>query len=232
MRKKSAFTLIEIVVVVALLGAAATWLAPKVFHGDSRRAKQSQEATADLLDAQKAKEGNIAASVVVIGQANAEAPASPSKEFIAREVPLALSQLSAPDAIALLEASERKKAVMEGQLKQADKLYGQATAKVEDLVKKLAEAEEQRKASDLAISEAAAYKLGAERTKMMLGAGIAVLVLVAAYLKFYGISQATMGRIAADARSGVPVIQAIDAHLAPWLHSNVNKHARLNTPQI
>ncbi len=221
---------IVVIAVVALLGMAAGFFAPKLFNGDSRRANQSQEATAHLDKAQQNKEGNVAASVTAIGQANADAPDSKEKEFIGKEVPLILSQLSPPDAQKLFEATARRAAVAEGNLALTNKLYGQATKDAMELTRELAQAKEERKQVDLAISEAAAYKLGAERTKMALGIVIAVLVAIAAYLKIYGISTSNMGKIAADVRAGVSPITAIDTHLAPWLHSSVNKHSRLNTP--
>lgn len=230
MKRNKAFTLVEILVVVAVIGAAGTFLFPKVFNKDSRNADKSQKATQELIAAQEKKESNIAASVTAIGQANSDAPDSKEKEFIAKEVPLVLSQLSPADAQKLFEATARRAAVAEGNLELVNKLYGKATKDAMDLTKELAQAKEERRQVDLQLSEAAAYKLGAERAKMAMGAAIAVLVLALAYIKIYSISPGSLGNIVADIRAGSNPIQAIDTHLGPRLHSKVQRAARLATP--
>jgi prepilin-type N-terminal cleavage/methylation domain-containing protein len=232
MKRNKAFTLLEILVVIALLGAGASYIAPKLFNKDSRNAANSQKATAELIAAQERKEANIASSVTVIGQANADAPASKEKDFIAKEVPLVLSQLSAPDAQKLFEATARRAAVAEGNLALVNKLYGQATKDAIELTKELEKARIERQQVDLALSEAAAYKLGAERTKMALGAVVALLVAGFIYVKIYSITPASLGSIVADIRTGSNPIQAIDTHLGPRLHGRVQRAARLATPSV
>lgn len=227
--KNKASTLVIVLVGAAIAGLVA-WLFPKTFDKDSRNADQSQKATAALISAQEKKESNIAASVTVIGQANADAPYSKEKDFIAKEVPVVLSQLSPPDAQKLFDVAQRRAAVAEGNVVLINKLYGQATKDAMSLTKELAQAKEERKQVDLQLSEAAAYKLGAERAKMAMAAVIALLAAGAAYLKIYSISPGSIGNIAADIRAGINPLHAIDTHLGPRLHARVQRAARLATP--
>jgi hypothetical protein len=203
---------------------------PKMFNGDSRRAKASVEATAKLEKATDAQGAAAAASVVKIGEANAAAPDSPAKNFIAQEVPAALAKLPAPDPQALLEAERRRSAVMEGRAEEAARLYGLESAKSAELKRQLAAALADRRAADSAISEAAAARLAAERQQAVwtVIAGLAAALWL--YARAFSISTASAGAIAADVRAGVPPIQALDTHLAPWLHASVNRAARLATP--
>lgn len=227
---RKAFTLLEVLLVIALIGAGASYVAPKLFNKDSRSANKSQKATANLIAASDASSASVAASVVVIGEANANAPASKEKEFISKEVPLVLSQLSPPDPKKLLEASERRAAVLEGNLALVNRLYADASKNAAELSKELEKARIDRQQVDLALSEAAAYKLGAERTKLAMGVVIALLVAGIAYVKIYSITPGSLGNIVADIRSGSNPIQAIDTHLGPRLHSKVQRAARLATP--
>lgn len=230
MRLNKAFTLLEVIVVIGLIGAGAAYLFPKVFNKDSRNAAQSQDATQKLLQAQKEKEANISASVTVIGQANANSPDSKEKDFIGREVPLVLGQLAPPNQKALIDAANRRAAIAEGKAALANELYGVAASKAEALQKKVDDGIRERQEIDLKLSEAAAYKLGAERTQMAMGAIILILAGLFAYAKIYGIHTDSVGSIIADIRSGVNPIQAIDTHLGPRLHARVQKAARLATP--
>lgn len=230
MKKSKAFTTLEVLLVVAVIGGVATLLFPKVFNKDSRNAAHSQQATQKLEQAQQSVGSSVASSVTAIGQANADAPASKEKDFIAKEVPLVLSQLPAPDAQKLFEATRRRAAVAEGNLELVNKLYGKATQDVVELNKQLEAAKAYREKVDLELSEAAAYKLGAERTKMALGAVAAILLAGLVYIKVFSITPASMGNIVADIRSGVNPITAIDTHLGPRLHTKVQTAARLATP--
>lgn len=220
---------IVVAAVLALAGLTA-YLFPKAFNKDSRNADKSQKATQELLVTQQKKEANIAASVTVIGQANADAPDSKEKDFIAKEVPVVLSQLSAPDAQKLFDANARRAAVAEGNLALIQKLYSQSAKEAVELVKENEKAKLERQQVDLQISEAAAYKLGAERTKMAMGAVIAILIVGVAYVKIFGVHTDDIGKMVADIRSGINPIQAIDTNLGPRLHARVQRAARLATP--
>lgn len=221
--------------IVVLYAAAAVALVlfvakPKVFHGDNRRAKASAESTAKLEAATTAQGAAAAASVVKIGEANASAPESPAKNFIAQEVPAALAKLPAPDPLELLAAEKRRAAVMEGRAEEAAHLYGLETARASALQRDLTTALAARRQADAALSEAAAARLATERQRTL---WIVIAGLVAAlwlYARAFSITPASLGSIAADIRSGTPPIQAMDTHLAPWLHASVNRAARLATP--
>jgi hypothetical protein len=175
MKSTRALTGIEVAAGIAVVGLLGWLLLPKVFHGASRRANQSTQATAELLEAQRAQGASAAASV---------AKASPVRDFIAQEVPVALSQLPAPDPKALIEAERRKVAVLEGRLEEARDLYSSAALRAERLQKDLAEAVEARQRADLALEQAAA----AERARtIQAGAAVLLAVLIGAawlWLKF------------------------------------------------
>lgn len=241
-RNRGEATLIVLAVVAG--AGLVVWLGgTKLFYGDSRRAKQSQEATvrieraAEQVDAAAQKQAaTAAASVVEIGRAAATAPASPEKEFIVREVPVALANLPAPDAAALLEAERRRVAVMEGRVEEVSRLYGEAAKRNEQLSAEVAAARSERDAAlaerraiDAKLAEVAAQRLGAQRVQLALAALVVLALAGWAYAKFFGISPATLGRIAAEVRAGVNPIAAMDTHLAPWTQRAVRKHAQLAT---
>ncbi len=221
---------IPYLIALALIGAGLVVIKPKFLDGDTKRASASVEATKKLEDASTAQGAAAAAGVVKIGEANSVAPESPARDFIGREVPSVLSKLPSPDPIALLDAEKRRSAVMEGRLSEASGLYQSEAIKSSNLQKELDLAKEGRRKADLAISEAAAERLGAERQRNIQIAVIVILVALWAYAKFYSISPSTLGRIAADVRSGTPAIQSMDTNLAPWLHSSVRKASQLATP--
>lgn len=229
MNSTRAMTGVEIAVVLAVL-AGITWLAkPSLFPGHSRRAEQSTEATARLEAATSAQGGTAAASVAKIGEANAAAPESPSRAFIAAEVPLTLSLLPAPDPTALIEAERRKSAVMEGRLDEARRLYDSAAAKADRLQRERDEALAARQAADLALEKAAAAEHA--RTMQAIGIGALALLLGAGwlYVKFNGISPSVAGKIIADYRAGTPITTAFDTYLSPRIQNLVNREAKLAT---
>lgn len=228
MNKRCAgLTGVEIVVALAVVGLLAFAAKPSLFPGDSRRAAQSSKATARVEAAADAQGAAVAASVAKIGEANTEAPPSPARDFIAREVPVALSLLPAPDAERLIEAERRRAAVMEGRLEEARSLYAAAAKEGAELRKERDSAEAARRAADLALEQAAAAAHARTMQALALG-GLAILALAAfIYAKVYGISTASAGRIAADIRAGSDPLRALDTHLAPRLHARVRRAAKL-----
>jgi hypothetical protein len=219
-----------ILIGLAVVGAA-TWLfAPKLVHGASRRAAASTEATANLETATNAQGASAAASVAKIGEANTQAPASPAKEFIAREVPVAMSRLPAPDPVELLQAEKRRAAVMEGQLEESRRLYEGAAKQSATLQRERDEALAARRAADLAIEQAAAAEHA--RTTQAVGAGLIALLAVAGwlYLKFNSVGIPTLGKFAADVRAGTNPIAALDAIVDQRHHAKIERFARLHTP--
>ena len=136
MTSRRAFTGLEVMAVVALIGALTWAVAPQLFPGASKRAKASGKATAAVEQttaavdkATEAQGGAVAAGLTQIGTANASGPASPSRDFVSREVPHLLSMLPPPSPADLLAAESRRLAVMEGRVKEARDLYETAAAR-------------------------------------------------------------------------------------------------------
>lgn len=206
-------TVVIVLVIAGLLGIAAWALKPKFLDGDSRRAERSRETTAELIDAQKARSAAAAASVVKIGEANATAPDSLEKDFIAKEVPVALSNLEAADAQKLIEAERRKVAVLTGQVEAANALYEKALKAAQAEAARAQKAEAEKLETDNELSRVAAERLGAERQKrifMLVAAGILVLWL---YVKVTHLSPNAIAEAVTDLRTNgkVDAIQAIDS---------------------
>lgn len=221
---------VEVIVVLAVLALAGWFAKPALFPGASKRAAQSTQATAQVEAATTAQGASAAASVVKIGEANSAAPASPSRDFIAREVPAALAKLPAPDPIALLDAEKRRSAVMEGRADEARKLYETEAKKSANLQHERDEALAARRSVDLALEQSAAAEHA--RTTQLIGACVLAGLALAGwgYAKIYGIGHGTLGAIAADIRAGADPLQAIDTHTAPRLHARVKRAAKLAAP--
>ena len=236
----------EVTLILAAVLAAVGLFAmfrPKWSHGESRRADTSKQATEQVeqavavaVAAEQAKSATAAASVAQIGIAAADAPASPAIDFIRRETPFTLSLLPHPDPAALLAAERRRLAIMEGKLAQAEKLYADAYKDAAALTARAERAEQQRSAAfaarrqaDSALAEAAAANLALTRQRAQLLIALGALVLLVAIARLYLVSPATLGRIAADVRSGENPITALDRYLSPWLHAHVRRAAKLST---
>ncbi len=211
---------------VLLLGGGAWGISKtKWFHGESKRAATSTSTTNDLLAA-KDKQGAVAAaSVVKIGEANQVAPESPSRSFIAREVPVALASLPPPDADALLAAERRKAAVLEGRLVEADKLYGDAIKLAGEYQKEAARAVAAKRASDLALEQAAAETRGAEQNQFWLTLLAIAVGLLWAWTKLTHASPLALSRFVQDVKSGTgetnPTVAALDGALSPLQQLNI-----------
>jgi prepilin-type N-terminal cleavage/methylation domain-containing protein len=223
------FTTLEVLAVVAVVGVVLVWLKPKLGSG-KHDAQASVAATAAVVQTVDAQGASAAAGVVAIGTANSMAADSPSKSFIAREVPSVLSKLPAPDPVALLEAEKRRAAVMEGRLEEASKLYEREAKRAEKLQQERDTAIAERQAVDVRLSEAAAAREAAQRQSLIFKAGMAAVGLLAAAIWFYRVSPTSLGRIVADIRAGVPATAAFDAHTSPLLQKHINRAARLATP--
>lgn len=219
----------EVIIVLAALGLITWVVKPSIFPGAAKRAQQSTEATAAVEAATTAQGASAAASVTKIGEAAATSPASPAKDFIVREVPVALSRLPAPNPQALIEAERRRAAIMEGRLDEARRLYEAAAKQSATLQRERDEALAARRAVDLQLEQAAAAEHA--RTTQLLGAGIIAALAVAGwiYTKVYSIGPETIGRVAADVRAGINPIAALNTHLAPRLHARVRRAAKLAT---
>jgi hypothetical protein len=235
-----------ILVGIAVAGVVAYLFKGSKMDGESRRAERSEEATKELEtavkkveEAHKAKGAAAAASVSQIGTAAGSLPEdSRVGQFIAREVPVALTYLPEPDPKALLESGKRRLAVMEGKLAEAGKLYEAAYTEAISAKERAIKAEKERdnalaerRAADAAISEAAAVNRALAQRSMLQWFGIGLLALGAGYLWLTGISPRTIGRAMASIRAGEETpVQAFDRLLPDWMHARVQTAARLATP--
>lgn len=223
--------IVTVLVLLALLGGGLFVLKPKWMSGDSRRAETATQTTQQLVQATDKQGAVAAASVVKIGEANALAPESPQKAFIAREVPVALASLPQPDQTALIESERRKSAILEGRLQEAADLYEKAMKQADSLEKAKQAALQAKTKSDLELVQVAAERLGADRQA---NAAIAVAViagLLYLYVKFTHVSPGAMASIASDLRSqggesgkiGIQIIDTATSRLQQGVISIIHK---------
>lgn len=189
-----------------LIGVAAValglWVAkPKALDGDSKRAATSTVTTTALVAAQDKRGAVAAASVVKIGEANAVAPASPQRDFIAAEVPVALANLPAPDQTALIEAERRKVAVLSGKLELITPLYEQALHRADADALALARALAAKRGSDLALEQEAAERLGASRQARIAALVALVAIVLWLYVKITHLSPGAIAQYVTDVKA-------------------------------
>jgi hypothetical protein len=228
--KTRAFTGIEIVLAVALLGVG-TWLfAPKFLPGASKRAALSVVTTHELVAAKDAPAAANAASLTVIGRALADVPDSPATRFVRNEVPIMLARSPAPDPMELVASEKRRTAFVEGKLDEQRLLTAAAMKDSAAMAGRVAKAELAKQASDQALVESAA----AEHARTVQLAGMALIALLAAaawvWLKFHSVGIPSLGQLAADLRSGVDPIAALSAIVDERNHAKVQQFAQLATP--
>jgi hypothetical protein len=220
---------VVVILVLALIGGGLFVAKPSLFPGASKRAAQSTVATAKVETAVNAQASAAAASVAKIGEANASAPESPARDFISREIPVALARLPSPDPMELLAAEKRRSAIMEGRLDEARTLYEATAKKSAQLQKERDTAFAERRAADLALEQAAAAE-HARTVQLMIAGAVAVLAFAGwAYAKLFGVSLPNIGKMAADIRAGEDPITALSTYTAPWHHATVQKYAKLNS---
>lgn len=229
--KTRGLTSLELILVLALLGATGAIAIPKLFTGETGRAKDSKEATDDLLKASQAQGASAAAGVQAIQTANSMAEPSPTKDFIEREVPMVLAKLPNADPAALLEAEKRRSAVMEGRWEEAQRLYGAEAKRAARLQEERDEAVAARRAADAALLEAAAANRA--RTQQMMGLGALAVLLAGgwAWTKLNGIGVADIAKMAADVRMpGTKPIDVIDKYVPTRLWDKVRQQAKQHLP--
>lgn len=221
---------VEIVLVGGLVAVALGIWKPKSMHGDSRRAEQSTEATAQLLETANKQGATAAAKISVVNDVAHTLPPSHEKTFIVAETNSALGDLPKPDQDERLKSIERKLAVLSGDLQRTNELYAEDRRNSAKLQKDYEKAVAERNEIDDKLTEVATARLAMEKQRNAFLVGVVLLILIVGYLKLFGINQATLGRMVADIRGGMDPTQAFDTHLSPRLHRGVNKHARLATP--
>lgn len=225
--KRRAFTLVEIIIVIAALGGGAWAFFPSLFPGASKRAKASTTATAKLEETTNAKDAAAAASVATMLSASSTLPETPVKSFLSQEGTVALSLLPTPDPMALIAAEQRKNAVLSGRLTEAQRLYDLAAKKTEELVRERDAALAQRQQADLELEKAAASEHGARVQAVGIGLVATLFLIGYLYLKFTGISPKTLGAALADIRKGVDPTTALDTVLSTAQQRRVNRESRL-----
>ena len=203
-------TSLELLLVLAVLGAAGFTFGPKLFSGASSRADKSSKATQQLEQATQAQGASAAASVAKIGEANTLSPESPARDYISREVPVALSKLPPPDPDALMQAERRRAAVMEGRLDEARRLFETEAKRASRLQQERDEALIARRQADVALQEAAA----AERARTQQAMGIAALAVLLGggwiWARLNGLSLGTVAEIRASVLKGDSLESALD----------------------
>ena len=220
-----------VVAVVAIMSVFGTWfMTSKRTDTQSKQAKAQMEATAAANEAQRKIGATAAASATQIGVAAGMAPESPANNFIKREITSVLGMLPAPDPVALLEAERRRVAVMEGQLKEADRLYGIQSKQVVELQANVQEARAAQDAANLAAAESAAVALAAKQQRFIF---IVVAILFAAAFVWRWINSVSPNALAemrVDMLNGVKPVAAMDSALNRLLQKKISKLAKQKVP--
>jgi hypothetical protein len=203
-----------VIVLLVLVGVLAAPKVVPIINGDSRRAEEGQTTTAALNAASNAPAAANTASAQVIGQAAARLPDSPAATFIRREVPIMLARGPVPDAAELIAAEKRLNAYLSGQLDEARRLHSSALEQAGDLRAALADAQAAKRASDDAISTAAAEKIAANRAALGLGvlAALALAAFVWVKIQAGGLTSALS-----------KIVPTLDAHGTDSIYSDLSK---------
>ncbi len=211
---------------VMLLGGGA-WGLSKThwFDKRSKQAATSTQTTETLIAANAAQGGAAAAYVQVMGEVAATLPESKEKYYLGRAGGIALSYLPTPDPKKIIEAQVLKIAVLNGQLELADKLTGTALQRASDADMRTARAIAGKRASDTALTEAAAKALGAEQNQFWLTMLIIAVAAGWAWTKLTHASPLALSRFMQDVKSGTaetnPTVAALDGALTPFQQANI-----------
>lgn len=225
-RGEIATVVLAVVAVAALLAVFAP--KPKFLDSRSRDAQNSvaasqkvEDAVAKAVEGERKKAAEVSASVKVIGDAANEAGDAPWAVFIAREANHISPLLPAPDYKALYAAEARKRAVLEGKLELADKLYKEDAQTKQKILEKSAELQakldtaiEKRQELDQKLVEAAAYARGKDYVIGVLSFFLVVGLIIFWWVKRSGIHFTDLAKAVADIKSGTDPVQAIDRILS------------------
>jgi hypothetical protein len=215
-----------VLIALLVLGGGAWGLSKtKWFHGESKRAAASTTTTAQLVGAAEERNAKAAAVLTKIGETNTEAPESPQKRVIGRFVPIGLSLTGEPDPAFLLELERLKVAELGGKLAQANAINSELLGDAARLRQDYARALAAKRASDLALEQAAAAQRGAEQQAfwfMCIAGAAAALYL---WTKLSHVSPLSLSAAVRDIRTGSnepnAAIAAIDANVTPFQQANV-----------
>jgi hypothetical protein len=220
--------LVEVIVALVALAGGFLLAKPKLLDGDSRRASKSTETTQALIEKQDERGATAAAYVVKMDEVVGTMPESPEKSFLGQAADITLANLPQANARALIEAERLKNAVLTGQVREARALYEAALNKSETLTRDLERAVAAKRRSDLALEQAAAERLGAERTRnqMILVAALAVGLFL--YVKLTHLSPGALATAVNDIRRDhADPITALDSVATRTQQSAINFLARL-----
>ena len=229
MKSTRASALVLVLVLVTLAGGSFAAIKGGWFDGASKRAKTSEKTTTALVTAQTDSGASAAAYVATMGGVVATLPESKEKAFLGQAGTIALSYLPAPDPKKLLEAAQLRNAFLTGQLELANTLTANALRDSQTANDRLARAISAKRASDLALEEAAAEARGANSEKFLfLCLAIAAGALYL-WTKASHISALTLSSVVNDIRSGAkepnPAIAALDSATTPFQQMNVRAMA-------
>jgi hypothetical protein len=229
--KTRASGLVEVIALVAVLGMGAMWVKSQFFHGDTKRAEQSTDATAEVKATQAAldaanrqKSAEVAASAAIIGQAAANIQDNKDAEFIRREVPVILAKSEAPDPAELLKAAERRELVLKGELAAINRAYGQAFEHAQKLADENARLTGERDAAiaareaiDRKLSEVAAARRAKEQQMLVLVGIAALFAALWLWAKLTHFSPWQQAKAVADirAKTYADPVEAIDVAASP-----------------
>jgi hypothetical protein len=108
--------------------------------------------------------------------------------------------LPPPDAQKLIEAAERKAAVLSGQLAKVEQLYGDAFKRADELQRQATQAIAAKRASDAELERVAAERLGAEKTSNRMIIIAVVCGLLYVYTKLTHLGPGAISEMASDMR--------------------------------
>ncbi len=211
---------------VLLLGGGA-WGMSKThwFDKRSKQAATSTNTTTELLASNAAQGGAAAAYVQTMGEVAATLPESKEKDYLGRAGTIALSYLPKPDPQKIIEAQALKIAVLSGQVELANKLTGTALQRASDAEQRAARAIAGKRASDLAMEQAAAQALGAEQNQFYLTIIAIVIAIGWVWTKATHASPLALSRFMQDVKSGTaetnPTVAALDGALTPFQQMNI-----------
>lgn len=217
---------------VLVLGTVGWGLSKtKWFHGESTRAAASSQTTETLLNVNAVQDGKAAAVFAKIGETNAEAPDSPQRKVISRFVPIGLSLTGQPDPAFMLELERLKVATLTGKLEQADKINASLMQDAAETQKQLARAIAAKRASDMALEQAAAEARGAEQQAFWAILACLVAGVLYVYTKLTHTSPWALAKAVTDMRNGSgeanPAIAALDGVTTPMQQFMVRMHTKL-----